>query len=114
MQVLDSFIPPVPGFDGDIPIPAILVLARPPGNESTSDPSAGDGVSALKTRAGKRKASANLTPQKKPRKPWENLLAGSKLMNPCPSLLLRLLHQVLSGISRLNAEKGTLVMSIFP
>jgi hypothetical protein len=92
MQTLDNFISPVPGFDGDILILAIPVLARPPGDESTSDPSAGVGASALKTQAGKRNTTANPTPQKKLGKPHGNLLAGSKLMNLRPRVLLRLLH----------------------
>jgi hypothetical protein len=62
MQALDNFISPVPGFDSDILIPAIPVSARPPGDESTSDPSARASASALKTRAGKQKASANPIP----------------------------------------------------
>jgi hypothetical protein len=65
MQALDSFISPVPGFKGDILIPAIPVLAQPPGDESTSDPSTEAGANALKNRASKRKATANPTPEKK-------------------------------------------------
>jgi hypothetical protein len=99
MQVLDRFISLVPGFDGDILILAIPVPARPPGDESTSDPSTGVGASFLKVRVGKWKATANPTPQKKPRKPRGNPLEGSKLMNPYAKLLLRLLHRVLSGRS---------------
>jgi hypothetical protein len=53
MQTLDNFISPVPGFNGDILILAILVLARPSGNESTSGPFTKAGASTLKTRAGK-------------------------------------------------------------
>jgi hypothetical protein len=55
MQALDSFISPIAGFEGDIPILVIPVLAWPPGDESTSDPSIGTGASALKTWAGKAK-----------------------------------------------------------
>jgi hypothetical protein len=47
MQALDSFISPIPGFDGNIPILAIQVSVRPPGNESIDDPSTG--ASASKT-----------------------------------------------------------------
>jgi hypothetical protein len=43
---LDNFIFPVPGFDGDTLILAILVLARPPDDESTSDPSTRASASA--------------------------------------------------------------------
>jgi hypothetical protein len=63
MQALDNFISPIPGFDGDILILAIPVSARPPGDESTSDPSAGASASALKTQVGKRKAIANSHPR---------------------------------------------------
>jgi hypothetical protein len=68
MQALDSFISCIAGFEGDIPILVIPVLAWPPGNESTSDPSIGTGASALKTWVGKRKGTTNLTPQKKAKK----------------------------------------------
>jgi hypothetical protein len=43
MKALDSFITPVPGFDGDVPILAVLVLTQPPGDESSSDPFVGAG-----------------------------------------------------------------------
>jgi hypothetical protein len=99
MYALDNFISPVPGFHDDIPIPSILVSARPPGDESTSDPFTEAYVSTLKTQAGKRKATANPIPSKKPRKPWGNLRARSKSMNPLPMLLLLLLHRVLDGRS---------------
>jgi hypothetical protein len=62
MQALDNFISHVPGFDGDIPLLAILILARPPGDEPKSDPSTGASASASKTRASNRKAIANPTP----------------------------------------------------
>jgi hypothetical protein len=41
MQALDSFISPIPSFDGDIPILTVSVLAWSPGDEPTSDPSTG-------------------------------------------------------------------------
>jgi hypothetical protein len=65
MEVLDNFISPVPGFDGDIPIPVIPISARPPGDESMSDPSVGASASTLKTQFGKGKVTANPTPKKK-------------------------------------------------
>jgi hypothetical protein len=66
MQALDSFISPVPDFDGDIPILAVPVSARPPSDEPVSDPSIG----------------------KSPRKPQGDLQMGSKSMNLHPRLLL--------------------------
>jgi hypothetical protein len=65
MQALNSFISPVPNFDGEIPILAIPYSARPPNNEPMSDPPTGANASASKTQVGKQKASANPTPQKK-------------------------------------------------
>jgi hypothetical protein len=81
---LDNFISPIPGFNGDIPIPAIPVLTQPPGDESTSDPSARVGASALKTRAGKRKATTNLTPQKKARITMGRSASGIKINEYSP------------------------------
>ena len=61
MQTLDNFISPIPSFDGDIQIPTMSLLARPPCGESISDPSTGACASVSKTKAGKRKAATNLT-----------------------------------------------------
>jgi hypothetical protein len=52
MHALDNFISPIPSFDGDVPILAITVSARPPGDESVSDPSTG--ASATKTQLANR------------------------------------------------------------
>jgi hypothetical protein len=76
MKALDNFISPVPHFDDDIPIPTISILARPPGDESMSDPSAGASASTLKSRADKRKVSANPTPSKKARKTMGKSIGG--------------------------------------
>jgi hypothetical protein len=84
MQALDSFISSIPSFDVDIPISAILISARPPGDESTSDPSASVGASALKTWAGKQKANANLTSQKRARKTIGKSIGGIKINEPTP------------------------------
>jgi hypothetical protein len=65
MQDLDSFISPIPGFQGDILISAIPISTRPPGGEANDDPSVGSIADASKTQANRRKATANLTPQKK-------------------------------------------------
>jgi hypothetical protein len=82
------FISPVPGFDDDILISAILVLARPLGDESTSDPCTEAGASALKTQATKRKASANPTPQKKSRKTTGKSAGRIKINEPAPKTLV--------------------------
>jgi hypothetical protein len=84
MQALDNFISPIPDFEGDIPIPAIPVSAHPPGGESIEDPSAESSAGALKTRARKRKATANLTPQKKAKKATEKSSSGMKINEPAP------------------------------
>jgi hypothetical protein len=69
MQTLDSFISPIPTFEGDIPILAIPVLAQPLGSEAISDPSTRASANASKTKVGEWKATANTTPQKKAKKP---------------------------------------------
>jgi hypothetical protein len=76
---LDRFISLIPGFDGDIPILAIPISAQPPGNESMSDPSAEASASTLKARAGKQKATANPTPQKKAMKATGESAGGIKI-----------------------------------
>jgi hypothetical protein len=65
MHASNSFISPVPDFDGEILIPAIPYSASPPSNEPMSDPPTRANASASETPVGKRKASANPTPQKK-------------------------------------------------
>jgi hypothetical protein len=84
MQALDSFISPIPRFEGDIPIPAFPVSARSPSGELASDSSAGASVGALKTRAWKRKTTINLTPQKKAKKTTGNSTNGIKINEPAP------------------------------
>jgi hypothetical protein len=84
MQALDSFISPIPGFDGDILIPIIPVSARPPGGEAIDDPAVGANVGASKTQAGKRKATANPTPQKKAKKATGKSSSGIKINEPVP------------------------------
>jgi hypothetical protein len=84
MQYLDSFISPIPGFDGDIPILAIPVSARPPGGDAIDDPSSQSIASVSKTQASKRKATANPTPQKKAKKATEKSSSGIKINKPMP------------------------------
>jgi hypothetical protein len=94
MQTLDNFISPIPDFEGDIPILAIPVSAQPPSSEAESDPSTGASVNASRTQAGKRKATANLTPQKKAKKAAGKPLGESRSMNLYPPHPHRLLHQL--------------------
>jgi hypothetical protein len=68
MQDLDNFILPISGFEGDIPIPAILISACDPGAESSHDPSTGSGAGTARTRAGKQKAPIDPSFQKKDKK----------------------------------------------
>jgi hypothetical protein len=84
MQVLDSFISPIPGLGGDISIPTILVSARPHSDEPTNDPSAEANASASKTQASKRKATANLTTQKKAKKATGRSSSRIKINEPTP------------------------------
>jgi hypothetical protein len=108
MHALDNFIFPIPGFEEDIPIPAIPVSARSPSDRLASDPSARASAGASKTHAGKQKATANPTPQKKAKKtPHANPLVGSKSMNPHPKLLpLRRLLQDLR-ISEKDSDRSS-------
>jgi hypothetical protein len=62
MQVMDSFISPIPRFEGDIPILAIPISSQSPGGEPANDPSAGARAGALETQTGKLNAATNLTP----------------------------------------------------
>jgi hypothetical protein len=84
MQALDSFISPILGFKGDIMIPTILVLARSPGGEFINDPSTRASADASKTRASKKKATANPTPQKKTKKAPGKSLGRIKINEPMP------------------------------
>jgi hypothetical protein len=68
MQDFDSFILPIPGFEGDIPIPTILISARDPGAESSEHPSIRPSASASRMRAYKRKMPIDLSPSKKAKK----------------------------------------------
>jgi hypothetical protein len=82
---LDSFISPIPGFDGDILIPAIPILNRPPGDEPMSDPSVEASVITLKTRADKQKVTTNLIPLKKAKKTTVIFAGGIKINQPAPN-----------------------------
>jgi hypothetical protein len=82
MQDLDNFISPIPGFEGDILIPAIPISARDPGVESSEDPSARSSVSASRTWAYKRKAPINPNPHKKAKKATGKSLGWIKISGP--------------------------------
>jgi hypothetical protein len=82
MQDLDSFILTIPGFDGEIPIPAIPILACDPRAESFEDPSARSSASASRTRACKRKAPLDPNPPKKAKKIVGKPLGRIKITGP--------------------------------
>jgi hypothetical protein len=82
MQDLDSITSPIPGFEGDISIPAIPISARDPSAESSKDPSAESIASASRTRACKRKAPIDPSPPKKAKKVAEKPLGGIKISGP--------------------------------
>jgi hypothetical protein len=82
MQDLDCFISPIPGFEGDIPIPAILISASDPGTESSKDPSTGSSASASRTRACKRKVPIYPNPSKKAKKAAGKPLGEIKITAP--------------------------------
>jgi hypothetical protein len=84
MQDLDNIFSPILDFDSDVLIPSIPILARPPSDESVSDPSTGASASASKTRAGKWKATTNPTPQKKAKTAMGRSSSGIKINEPTP------------------------------
>jgi hypothetical protein len=69
---------------GDILILAIPISTQSPGDKSTSDPSVRTSASASKTQVGKRKATANPTPQKKARKTMGRSAGRIKINDPAP------------------------------
>jgi hypothetical protein len=73
MRELDNFISPIPGFEGDMPIPAIPITARDPGAGSSKDPSTGSSANASRTQAYKQKALIDLNPPRKPRRLLGNI-----------------------------------------
>jgi hypothetical protein len=76
---LDSFISPIPGFEGDIPIHAIPILAHDPGIESSEDPATRSSASASRTRACKQKTPIDPSPHKKAKKAVRKPLGGIKI-----------------------------------
>jgi hypothetical protein len=81
---MDSFISPILGFEGDIPILAMPISTRSPSGEPSNEPSARASGGASKTWTGKRKAAANLTPQKKTKKATGKSSSGIKINEPAP------------------------------
>jgi hypothetical protein len=83
---MDIFISPILIFEGNIPIPAILISARPPGDESVTDPFTRASASASKTQVGKWNAAANLAPQKKAKKTAGKSPGGIKINELAPKV----------------------------
>jgi hypothetical protein len=67
-------------------IAAIPISTQPPGGEADNDPSMGACASAPRTRAGKQKATTNLTPQKKAKKVVGKSLGGLMINEPAPMI----------------------------
>jgi hypothetical protein len=82
MRDLDSFILSIPGFNSDIPIPAIPILAYDPCVDSSKDPSTGSSVSASQTWACKQKSPIDPNPPKKAEKIIGKPLGGIKITGP--------------------------------
>jgi hypothetical protein len=111
MQDLDNFILPILGFEGDIPIPVILISAHVPGAESSEDPTAIPSASASRTRACKRKAPIDSSPPKRPRRLPEKLRVRSRSPALNKKLLLQLLHREFRKGSQSSDQKGILILS---
>jgi hypothetical protein len=84
-QALDNFTTPIPGFEGDIPIPAILISARTPSIESAHNSSAGPSAGSSRTRAGKRKAKVTSPPPKTSQKVVNKKASGVKINDLAPN-----------------------------
>jgi hypothetical protein len=82
MQDLDGFLSPIPGFEGDVLIPAILISAHDPGTESSEEPPAGSSASTPRTQAYKRKALVNPNSPKKNKKMIGKPLGRIKIIGP--------------------------------
>jgi hypothetical protein len=87
LQALDSLISSIHGFEGDSPVPVVLILAQTLSVESVGDSSTGPSVESSRTRAGKCKAIATPPPPKKPRKVVSKKASGVKVndLSPKPS-----------------------------
>jgi hypothetical protein len=113
MQALDSFISPIPGFEGDIPILAIPISTYPPSGEYLENPSAGPSVDTSKTQTGKWKATTNPTLQKKVKKAKEKPSRGIKTNEPTPKAPTSTPPSVPRKESRSTDQEGIPISSIF-
>jgi hypothetical protein len=107
MQDLDNFILPIPGFKGDILIPAIPISTRNPNVESSEDPSTVSSASASRPQASKRKALIDPNPLKGPRRLMGNLQVESGLNILCLQLLHQHLHRGVKTEFQSSDQKGT-------
>jgi hypothetical protein len=82
MQDFDSFISPIPRFEGDVLIPAIPISTRDPSAESSKEPLAGSSASTPRTQACNRKAPVDSNPPKKAKKMARKPLGGIKITGP--------------------------------
>jgi hypothetical protein len=76
MQDLDNFISPISGFEGDVPIPAVPILACDSGVKPTEELPAGSSAYTPRTRAYKRKAPIDSNLPKKAKKVAGKPLGG--------------------------------------
>jgi hypothetical protein len=96
---LDNFIAPIPGFEGETPIPAIIISAQTLSAESVGASSRGPSAGSSKTRAGKCKAAFTPPPPQKIRKAMRKKAMGIKINDPTHETL------VLSNSSKLHPRQ---------
>jgi hypothetical protein len=88
MQDLDSFISPIPGFEGDILIPTIPISAHSPGSEAIEDSSTESSAAHRRLELKSGKQLPTRLPRRKPTKLPGSLHAGFRLMNLFPKHLV--------------------------
>jgi hypothetical protein len=90
LQALDTFITPIPRFEGGTPIPTIPLSAQTLSAKSVGASSKGSRAGSSKTRAGKCKVVTTLPTPKKARKVTSKKPTGVKINdlapNPSPTL----------------------------
>jgi hypothetical protein len=79
---MDSFISPIPSFEGDAPIPVVPISARDPGAELTEEPPTGSSACTPRTQACKRKVPIDLNLPKKAKKVAGKPLGEIKITGP--------------------------------